>query len=82
MRGCNVAKCKLDYGIGTTAACTMSQVGGMVTVPVLCTVGDIFTFGLSCALGLAFTGISAGLCKGLPEIANEGMLLFNGRELI
>ena len=72
MRGCNVAKCKLNYGIGTSAACTVSKVGGLVTVPALCTLAAVFTFGLSCAVGLAITGISAGLCAGLPDIADEG----------
>ena len=50
----------------------VSTVGGLVTVPALCTVGAVFTFGLSCALGLAVTGISAGLCSGLPELSDQG----------
>ena len=51
--------------IGRASVCAVSSASQATTawtVPALCTVGAVFTWGLSCAASMAVTGVSAALC--------------------
>ena len=61
--GCDEGPCRNGFAIGEAAICGASAVVSAVGA-FSCTAGAVFTFGLSCALGLAAIALWANHLKG------------------
>ena len=61
--------------IGRASVCAVSSAGQATTawtVEALCTVGAVFTWGVSCVASMAVTGVSAALCDAASADGGGG----------
>ena len=72
---CDNKGCRVGFAVGHAATCAASTVGSAVVTTLACSVGAVFTFGLSCAASLAGVGVSAGLCGVGGEISDMGKII-------
>ena len=69
---CDVDACKIGTSTGLAIGCTAASTVAGVGTGLACTVGAIFTFGISCAVGVGVTAAIAGGCAGASDAISKG----------